>query len=102
MLITSMFYTRAEQPMRISIWYAFNGLGVSLGGLLGYAIGHIKVSFSRAFMLPYVKSLFRERWLHGATSSSLLVLSAPLGPLPCLLFFRTHLLLPTGSPETSG
>jgi hypothetical protein len=43
MLITSMFYTRAEQPMRISIWYSFNGLGVSLGGLLGYAIGHIKV-----------------------------------------------------------
>ncbi|KAI5478369.1 hypothetical protein MNV49_005220 [Pseudohyphozyma bogoriensis] len=44
MLFTTMFYTRAEQPTRISIWYAFNGVGVAFGGLLGYAIGHIKGS----------------------------------------------------------
>ncbi|KID75648.1 uncharacterized protein G6M90_00g047060 [Metarhizium brunneum] len=42
MLITSMYYTRAEQPSRISAWYAWNGIGVAGGGLLGYAIGHIK------------------------------------------------------------
>ncbi|KAG7087313.1 hypothetical protein E1B28_013290 [Marasmius oreades] len=42
MLITTMFYTRAEQPSRISMWYAANGVGVAGGGLLGYAIGHIK------------------------------------------------------------
>ncbi|KAL7418778.1 hypothetical protein Q5752_006461 [Cryptotrichosporon argae] len=42
MLITSMYYTRAEQPSRISFWYAFNGLGVAGGGMLGFAIGHIK------------------------------------------------------------
>lgn len=35
MLFTSMFYTRAEQPSRISFWYAFNGLGVAGGGLIG-------------------------------------------------------------------
>lgn len=35
MLFTSMFYTRAEQPTRISIWYAWNGIGVAGGGLLG-------------------------------------------------------------------
>lgn len=35
MLFTSMFYTRAEQPSRISCWYAFNGLGVAGGGLIG-------------------------------------------------------------------
>lgn len=34
MLITSMFYTRAEQPSRISCWYAFNGIGVAGGGLI--------------------------------------------------------------------
>lgn len=44
MLITSMFYTRAEQPWRISIWYCFNGLGVAAGGMLGFAIGHIQGS----------------------------------------------------------
>ena len=38
MLITSMWYTRAEQPSRISIWYAANGLGVAGGGLIGYGM----------------------------------------------------------------
>jgi len=37
-----MFYTRAEQPSRISTWYAFNGIGVAVGGLIGYGIGQIK------------------------------------------------------------
>ncbi|WWC72397.1 uncharacterized protein I206_106359 [Kwoniella pini CBS 10737] len=41
MLITSMYYTRAEQPSRISFWYAFNGVGVAGGGLIGYGIGQI-------------------------------------------------------------
>ncbi|KAH6990503.1 major facilitator superfamily domain-containing protein [Ilyonectria sp. MPI-CAGE-AT-0026] len=42
MLITSMYFTRAEQPSRIAAWYAFNGIGVAGGGLIGYGIGHIK------------------------------------------------------------
>lgn len=44
MLITTMFYRRAEQPSRISMWYASNGIGVAGGGLLGYGIGNIKGS----------------------------------------------------------
>lgn len=42
MLITVMWYTRREQPLRIGLWYTANGLGIALGGLLGYAIGHIR------------------------------------------------------------
>lgn len=42
MLITSMWYTRRQQPVRIGIWYTANGLGIAGGGLLGYAIGSIK------------------------------------------------------------
>jgi MFS family permease len=42
LLITSMWYTREEQPIRIGIWHSGYGVGVALGGLLGYAIGHIK------------------------------------------------------------
>ena len=41
MLITSMWYTRKEQPVKIGIWYTANGAGIALGGLLGYGIGHI-------------------------------------------------------------
>jgi len=42
MLITSMWYTRKEQPVRIGLWYTANGFGIALGGLLGYGIGHIR------------------------------------------------------------
>ncbi len=42
MLITAMWYTRREQPIRIGIWYTFNGIGIACGGLLGYGIGNIK------------------------------------------------------------
>ncbi|KAI9035728.1 MFS general substrate transporter [Aspergillus affinis] len=42
LLITSMWYTRKEQPLKIGLWYTANGFGVALGGLLGYGIGQIK------------------------------------------------------------
>ena len=42
MLITSMWYTRREQPVRLGLWYTANGLGIALGGLLGYGIGNIR------------------------------------------------------------
>jgi MFS family permease len=35
MLITSMYYTREEQPSRIAAWYVWNGVGVAGGGLIG-------------------------------------------------------------------
>jgi MFS family permease len=44
MLITGMWYTRRQQPLRIGIWYTANGLGIAGGGLLGYGIGHIQGS----------------------------------------------------------
>lgn len=36
MLITSMWYTRKQQPVRMGLWYTANGFGIALGGLLGY------------------------------------------------------------------
>lgn len=44
MLITSMWYTRRQQPIRIGLWYTANGVGIAVGGLLGYGIGQIKGS----------------------------------------------------------
>ena len=40
-LITSMWYTRRQQPVRLGLWYTANGFGIALGGLLGFGIGHI-------------------------------------------------------------
>lgn len=42
MLITAMWYTRRQQPIRIGLWYTANGFGIAIGGLLGYGIGQIK------------------------------------------------------------
>jgi MFS family permease len=44
MIITSMWYKRSEQPIRIGIWYSSLGLGIAGGGVLGYGIGKIKGS----------------------------------------------------------
>lgn len=44
MLITGMWYTRREQPIKIGLWYSSLGLGIAGGGILGYAIGQIKGS----------------------------------------------------------
>ncbi|TRM57590.1 major facilitator superfamily domain-containing protein [Schizophyllum amplum] len=40
-MITGMWYTRAQQPRRIGYWYSANGFGIAIGGLLGYGIGQI-------------------------------------------------------------
>ncbi|TGO16616.1 hypothetical protein BTUL_0026g00700 [Botrytis tulipae] len=46
MIITSMWYTRREQPIRIGLWYSANGVGIALGGLIGYGIGNIRGSLA--------------------------------------------------------
>lgn len=40
MMIVSMFYTRSEQPLRMCIFLAFNGMATMVGALLGYGLGH--------------------------------------------------------------
>lgn len=60
MLITSMWYTRREQPVRLGLWYTANGLGIALGGLLGYGIGHLKgalPSWKYEFIVMYAVCL---------------------------------------------
>lgn len=42
MIVTVMWYTRREQPIRIGLWYTSLGLGIAGGGVLGYGIGEIK------------------------------------------------------------
>jgi hypothetical protein len=33
--MTAMWFTRKQQPTVIGLWYAFNGVGIALGGLIG-------------------------------------------------------------------
>ncbi|KAK5112331.1 hypothetical protein LTR62_004294 [Meristemomyces frigidus] len=40
-LVLSMWWRQAEQPLRLMVYYSMNGVAGIFGGLLGYAIGHI-------------------------------------------------------------
>ncbi|KAJ4378374.1 hypothetical protein N0V86_006075 [Didymella sp. IMI 355093] len=46
-LIMSMWYTSAEQPLRLGAYYCTNGIATMFGGLIGYAVGHIKSGLPR-------------------------------------------------------
>lgn len=46
-LIMSMWYTSAEQPLRLESYYCTNGIATMFGGLIGYAVGHIKTGLPR-------------------------------------------------------
>lgn len=41
-IITSQWYRRAEQPLRIAAWYSTNGLATIVAAALSYGLGHIK------------------------------------------------------------
>ncbi|KND88041.1 putative transporter [Tolypocladium ophioglossoides CBS 100239] len=41
-VMSSQWWTREEQPLRISFWYLGNSIGQVCGGLLGYGIAHIQ------------------------------------------------------------
>ncbi|KAF2084362.1 MFS general substrate transporter [Saccharata proteae CBS 121410] len=40
-LVMGMWYTSAEQPLRLEAYYCTNGIATMFGGLIGYAVGHI-------------------------------------------------------------
>jgi MFS family permease len=44
--ITAMWFTRIQQPIVIGTWYASQGVGIGLGGLIGYGIGQIEASIA--------------------------------------------------------
>ncbi|KAL0258206.1 hypothetical protein SLS55_007379 [Diplodia seriata] len=54
MNITSMFYTRSEQPFRMCLFLAFNGMATMVGALLGYGLGHAKDHSLKAWQLIFL------------------------------------------------
>ena len=45
--IMSIWYTTAEQPLRLEAYYCTNGIATMFGGLIGYAVGHITTGLPR-------------------------------------------------------
>jgi MFS family permease len=48
-VITSQWYRRQEQPMRVAAWYSMNGIANLTAAALAYALGHIKSKY----LLPW-------------------------------------------------
>lgn len=46
MLISTAWYARRDQPLRMGIWFSFNGIALILGGILAYGLGHIQSSIA--------------------------------------------------------
>ncbi|KAL5114366.1 hypothetical protein ACEQ8H_007756 [Pleosporales sp. CAS-2024a] len=54
MNIVSMFYTRAEQPVRMCVFLAFNGMATMVGALLGYGLGHAHSAHIKTWQLIFL------------------------------------------------
>ncbi|TAQ83241.1 hypothetical protein B7494_g8433 [Chlorociboria aeruginascens] len=54
MVIVSMFYKRSEQPTRMCIFLAFNGMATMIGALLGYGLGHASTSSLKSWQLIFL------------------------------------------------
>ncbi|KAH9869390.1 hypothetical protein IAQ61_006596 [Plenodomus lingam] len=54
MNIVSMFYTRTEQPLRMCVFLAFNGMATMVGALLGYGLGHAHSPHLKTWQLIFL------------------------------------------------
>lgn len=57
MLLTSMLWTREEQPLRTSFWISMNGVSSIIGALLAYGLGHVDNVAVQNWKLIYLVSL---------------------------------------------
>ncbi|KAF2687832.1 MFS general substrate transporter [Lentithecium fluviatile CBS 122367] len=81
-LIMSMWYTSAEQPLRLESYYCTNGIATMFGGLIGYAVGHITTGLPRWMYLFLI---------FGATSTLMGVITLLVLPdLPTTARFLTE------------
>lgn len=53
-LVTSMWYKRAEQPARIGLWYLGVGIGGIIGSLLSYGFQHYKGKVFTAWQIMFL------------------------------------------------
>lgn len=59
MLITSMFWKRDEQPLRMCIWLGCNGISLMLGAGISWGLGHTENPHLQPWQLVFLVSLTR-------------------------------------------
>ncbi|KAM0788138.1 hypothetical protein ACM66B_001303 [Microbotryomycetes sp. NB124-2] len=53
-MITSAWYRRAEQPLRVACWYGTNGLATIIGSALCYGLGHINSTVLASYQIIFL------------------------------------------------
>ncbi|KAJ5151343.1 uncharacterized protein N7482_010595 [Penicillium canariense] len=53
-VITSQWYRRAEQPLRIAAWYGTNGIATIVAAALSYGLAHIKSDLLEAWQIIFL------------------------------------------------
>jgi len=61
-IITSQWYRRAEQPVRVACWYGTNGFATIVAAGLSYGLGHIKSDVLRPWQM--YEPITPLSWLH--------------------------------------
>ncbi|ETS74163.1 hypothetical protein PFICI_14029 [Pestalotiopsis fici W106-1] len=60
--IMSIWYTSAEQPLRLEAYYCTNGIATMFGGLIGYAVGHITTGLPRWMYVFLIFGAISTAW----------------------------------------
>ncbi|PWY86635.1 putative MFS transporter [Aspergillus heteromorphus CBS 117.55] len=53
-MLTSQWYRRVEQPIRVAAWYGTNGLATIIAALLSFGLGHIKSSVMKEWQIIFL------------------------------------------------
>ncbi|KAF1987125.1 putative MFS transporter [Aulographum hederae CBS 113979] len=53
-IITSNWYRRSEQPMRVAAWYSMNGIGTVVTAALSYGLGQIRSEVLRPWQIIFL------------------------------------------------
>ncbi|CEJ61269.1 Putative MFS transporter [Penicillium brasilianum] len=53
-VITSQWYRRAEQPLRIAAWYGTNGIATIVAAALSYGLAHIKSDLLKSWQIIFL------------------------------------------------
>ncbi|EGD94623.1 MFS transporter [Trichophyton tonsurans CBS 112818] len=53
-VITSQWYRRAEQPIRVAAWYGTNGIATIVASALSYGLGHIPTKAMQSWRIIFI------------------------------------------------
>ncbi|KAK7060752.1 hypothetical protein VNI00_000484 [Paramarasmius palmivorus] len=53
-ILTSIWYRRAEQPIRVCTWYSTNGMGTIMASVFAYGFGHINNPALHTYQILFI------------------------------------------------